>query len=62
MDDCIIRCIVGLEHCFFVVDTNKEKCCLDKVRTFETCLKDHSNLKRSVEGPISKNASKKAKS
>jgi hypothetical protein len=49
MDDCIIRCIVGLEQCFFVTDVNKEKCCLGKVHTLETCLKEHSQLKQTVE-------------
>jgi len=49
MDDCIIRCIVGLEHCFFVTQANKEKCCLAKVNTLDTCLKEKSNIKQSIE-------------
>lgn len=48
MDRCIIRCIVGLEHCYFVTDVTKDACVLRAVRQFTTCLADRSKFDTST--------------
>ena len=44
MDRCIIRCIVGLEHCYYVTDATKDTCSLRAVRQLTTCLKDRNTF------------------
>jgi len=51
MDRCIIRCIVGLEHCYFVTNGTKDECSLRAVRQFKTCLADHNKSESSPRVP-----------